>query len=100
MISLNTNLQSMIVRTNLRSAIDSMNRTLERMTTSTAEGNLDLISNHLQRVRALTEQAANGTYSIESRNAIQLEINERLSEIDRVLETAEYIGLKILRIRQ
>ena len=32
---------------------------------ATLEDNYDLISSHLQRVRDLTEQAANGTYSSE-----------------------------------
>ena len=59
---------------------------------STAEGNLDLVSEHLLRIRDLTEQAANGTYSTNSRQAIQTEIDQRLAEIERILETAEYNG--------
>ena len=38
---------------------------------STLEDHYSLISSHLQRVRDLTEQAANGTYGTASLNAIQ-----------------------------
>ena len=44
----------------------------------TAEENYVLITTHLQRVRDLTEQAANGTYGTTSLNAIKEEITARL----------------------
>ena len=97
MISITTNLQSMMVRSNLRNATNDINATIKRMTTgfklnrakdnaagvyiansmvsklssfqvaydnadiglsylSTAEGNLDLVSSHLQRVKALIKK--------------------------------------------
>src|SRR5574344_2109789 len=63
---------------------------------STIEGNYGLISTHLQRIRDLTEQASNGTYSSDSLSAIQSEINQRMSEIDRVSKSCEYNGLYLL----
>jgi len=63
---------------------------------STVEGNYGLISNHLQRIRDLTEQAANGTYSSDSLKAIKSEITQRLSEIDRVTNSTTYNGLSLL----
>ena len=51
---------------------------------TTTEENYSLITDHLQRIRDLTEQAANGTYSDDSRAAIKAEIESRLAEIDRI----------------
>lgn len=63
---------------------------------TTAEENYSLITEHLQRVRDLTEQASNGTYSVESREAIDAEIKARLEEIDRVAAIAEYNGMGLM----
>lgn len=63
---------------------------------TTAEENYSLITEHLQRVRDLTEQASNGTYSTESREAIDAEIKARLEEIDRVASIAEYNGMGLM----
>lgn len=63
---------------------------------NTAEENYSLITAHLQRVRDLTEQAANGTYGSDSLKAIQAEIQARLEEIDRIAENCEYNGIKLL----
>lgn len=63
---------------------------------TTAEENYALITEHLQRIRDLTEQAANGTYSTESREAIAAEIEARMDEIDRVAKIAEYNGLGLM----
>ena len=48
---------------------------------STATSSMDILQTHLQRVRDLSEQAANGTYGDDSRQAIQTEINQRVEEI-------------------
>lgn len=63
---------------------------------STAESNYDLITTHLQRIRDLTEQAANGTYGQDSIDAIVAEINARWEEIDRISANTEYNGIKLL----
>ena len=63
---------------------------------TTTEENYTLITDHLQRIRDLTEQAANGTYSTESRAAIEAEIKSRLDEIDRVAGSAEYNGMNLM----
>ena len=54
----------------------------------TAEENYSLITSHLQRVRDLTEQAANGTYGSDSLKAISSEMTARLNEIDRISKNA------------
>ncbi len=63
---------------------------------STAESNYDLITTHLQRIRDLTEQAANGTYGEDSIDAIKSEIQARMQEIDRVANSCEYNGIKLM----
>ncbi len=63
---------------------------------TTAEENYALITEHLQRIRDLTEQAANGTYSEDSLTAIRTEIEQRLEEINRVVGTAEYNGMYLI----
>ena len=63
----------------------------------TAEENYSLINEHLQRVRDLTEQAANGTYGSDSLKAIASEMTARLNEIDRIAANAEYNGISLMK---
>lgn len=63
---------------------------------TTAEQSYDLLSSHLQRVRDLTEQAANGTYASTSLKAIQAEVEARLDEITRVASNSEFNGIKLM----
>lgn len=63
----------------------------------TAEENYSLITGHLQRVRDLTEQAANGTYGSDSLKAIASEMTARLNEIDRIAANAEFNGISLMK---
>ena len=63
---------------------------------STLEDHYSLISSHLQRVRDLTEQAANGTYGSASLKAIKSEITARLDEVDRISKNCEFNGRKMM----
>ncbi len=63
---------------------------------TTLEDTYSLISSHIQRVRDLTEQAANGTYGSDSLKAIQSEITARLEEVNRITANAEFNGLKMM----
>ena len=63
----------------------------------TAEENYSLITEHLQRVRDLTEQAANGTYGSDSLKAIASEMTARLNEIDRIAVNAEFNGISLMK---
>ena len=136
-ITINTNISSLIVQSNLSKATNSLNQAIERMTTgykinhasdnaagysiatnwetqlgsldvaadnaatgadmlTTLEDTYSLVSSHLQRVRDLTEQAANGTYGSDSLKAIQSEITARLEEIDRIAANCEFNGLNMM----
>ena len=63
---------------------------------STLEDHYALISSHVQRVRDLTEQAANGTYGEQSKKAIEAEIKARLEEINRIALNCDYNGIKMM----
>ena len=63
---------------------------------TTAEETYGLLTSHLQRVRDLTEQAANGTYGSQSLKAIHAEISARLHEINRLSANSEFNGIKLM----
>ncbi|MCQ2743841.1 MAG: hypothetical protein MJ230_03475 [bacterium] len=63
---------------------------------TTAEDSYSLLTGHLQRVRDLTEQAANGTYGSASLKAIQAEVVARLQEINRISANIEFNGIKLM----
>ncbi|CUI04980.1 Flagellin protein FlaB [Janthinobacterium sp. CG23_2] len=62
----------------------------------TAEGSLQSTGNILQRVRELSVQSSNATNSAGDRKAIQAEVGQLLSEADRITQTSEFNGLKLL----
>lgn len=64
----------------------------------TANGSLSNINSMLQRMRDLTEQAANGTYGDDERNAMQMEINALTEEIYRVKNTTEFNGKNLFSV--
>ena len=138
MLTINTNLSSLLVQSNLKTSTNGLNTAIERMTTGfkinhakdnaanysintqlssklssyctaqdnalvgldmmmTAMDSLDLISSHLTRVRDLAEQAANGTYSESSLNAIRAEVDARLAESSRIISNSEYNGIKLFQ---
>ena len=136
-LTINTNISSIIAQRSLNKATNSMNTSLERMSTgyqinhakdnaagysiakswetklgsldvaadnaatgldllTTAEETYGLLVSHLQRVRDLTEQAANGTYGSQSLKAIQSEVTARLHEINRLSANSEFNGIKLM----
>jgi flagellin len=62
----------------------------------TAEGALGEVQDMLQRMRELAVQAANGTNTDEDRAAIQKEINQLTSEINRVGNATEFNTQRLL----
>ncbi|WP_370308372.1 flagellin [Sinimarinibacterium flocculans] len=62
----------------------------------TAEGALAQVTNNLQRIRELAVQSANATNSSTDRTALQAEVDQLLSEIDRVANQTEFNGVKLL----
>ena len=62
----------------------------------TAEGALKASSDILQRVRELAVQSANATNSATDRQAIQAEVGQLVGEMDRISQTTEFNGSKLL----
>ena len=63
----------------------------------TAEGALTEVHSMLQRMNELAVQAANGTNSESDRTAIQDEIDQLVTEIDRVAETTKFNETYLLK---
>ncbi|WP_313211854.1 flagellin [Stenotrophomonas sp.] len=61
-----------------------------------AEGSLNEVGNNLQRIRELAVQASNATNSTSDRKALQAEVTQLVSEIDRVAKQADFNGTKLL----
>jgi flagellin len=62
----------------------------------TAEGNLDEVHSMLQRVRELAVQFKNGTLSDSDKAAIQTEVNQLASEVERIGSAAKFNGVTLL----
>lgn len=62
----------------------------------TADGALSEVSEMLQRINELCVQAANGTMSDDDRAVIQDEVAQLKEEIERVADTTEFNGQKLL----
>jgi len=61
-----------------------------------AEGAMVEIGNNLQRVRELSVQSANATNSQSDRDALNAEVTQLVSEIDRVANQTNFNGTKLL----
>lgn len=63
----------------------------------TAEGALQEVTDMLQRMNELVVQAANGTNSVTDRQYIQDEIDQLVTEVDRVSETTKFNETYLLK---
>jgi len=134
---INTNIASLTAQRNLNSSQNSLNTSLQRLSSGlrinsakddaaglaiserfttqirglnqasrnandaislsqTAEGALGEVGNNLQRIRELAVQSANATNSASDRAALDLEVQQRLAEIDRIAGQTSFNGQKIL----
>ena len=62
----------------------------------TAEGAMSGAGHILQRVRELAVQSANATNSAGDRQALQQEVTQLVAELDRISQTTEFNGQKLL----
>jgi flagellin len=62
----------------------------------TAEGALGKVGDMLQRMRELAVQSANASNNTSDRTALQAEVKQLSSEIDRVSKTTSFNGTKLL----
>jgi flagellin len=61
-----------------------------------AESSLVEATNNLQRIRELSVQSANATFSASDREALQQEVSELILEIDRVGKNTNFNGIRLL----
>jgi flagellin len=62
----------------------------------TAGSALSQITSNLQRIRELAVEASNSTYSSTDRASMDQEVQQRLSEINRIASQTQYNGLNLL----
>lgn len=63
----------------------------------TTEGYLGELTSIVQRMRVLSVQSANGIYSDEDRNMIQVEVKQLVDEVDRIASQAEFNRFQLLQ---
>ena len=62
----------------------------------TAESDLAVIHDNLQRMRDLAVQSSNGVYSSSERKMLNSEFNNRLSEVDRIAKSSKFSSINLL----
>src|SRR5262245_35149099 len=62
----------------------------------TAESALGELTNNLQRIREIAVQAANASNSASDRAALDLEVQQRLAEIERIATQTSFNNQKVL----
>lgn len=88
------------ISTRMTSGIRGMNQAMRNANDGismlqTADGALDALTTNIQRIRELAVQAANETNNDSDRQAIAVEVKQRLAEIDRIADQARFNGQKI-----
>lgn len=91
-LAISTRMDSQVRGLNM--AIKNANDGISLM--QTAEGAMDEVTNILQRMRELSVQSVNGTNNDSDRVALNDEITQLKSEIDRIASTTEFNSQKIL----
>jgi len=77
------------------SKIASSNVAIGSNLLDTAEGTLDVVTANLQRIRDLTTQASNGTYSSSDLAAIAAEVTARITEVDALAAGSNFNGISL-----
>jgi len=89
------------ISTRMTSQINGMNQAIRNANdgislAQTADSSLDEVTNNLQRIRDLALQAANGTNSDDDRAALDVEVQQRLAEVNRIASQTTFNGINLL----
>jgi flagellin len=89
------------ISTRMTSQINGMNQAIRNANdgislAQTADSSLDEVTNNLQRIRDLALQAANGTNSADDRAALDVEVQQRLAEVNRIASQTTFNGINLL----
>ena len=79
----------------LNQAVRNSNDTISLI--QIAEGAMAETTNALQRMRELSVQAANDTYTYQDRQDLQKEVNQLISEINRIADTTQFNGQLLIQ---
>lgn len=85
----------------MRSQIRGLNKASENAQNGisfiqTTEGYLQETMDLIHRIRELAVQSANGIYTAEDREIIQVEVSSLIAEVDRVASIAQFNGMNML----
>ena len=91
----------MAISSRMTSQIDGINQAVRNANdgislSQTAEGGISTAGDLLQRMRVLAVQSANATNSTTDREALQAEVTQLASELDRVATQTQFNGLNLL----
>ncbi len=89
------------IATRMTSQINGLNQAVRNANdgismAQTTESALGEVTNNLQRIRELSVEAANGTYGTADRAALDVEVQQRLAEVDRIASKTTFNGQKVL----
>jgi flagellin len=89
------------IATRMTSQINGLNQAVRNANdgismAQTTESALGEVTNNLQRIRELAVEAANGTYSTADRAALDVEVQQRVAEIDRIASKTTFNGQNVL----
>ena len=89
------------IATRMTSQINGLNQAVRNANdgismAQTTESALGEVTNNLQRIRELSVEAANGTYGTADRAALDVEVQQRLAEVDRIASKTTFNGQNVL----
>ena len=91
----------LVISENMRVRINGSNKAMDNVQdaqnfAAVAEGGMITIGDHLQRINELLIQGANDTNSVESRQAILVEVKQRLEDINVIAQSTQFNGRTML----
>ena len=91
----------LVISENMRVQINGSNKAMDNVQdaqnfAAVAEGGMITIGDHLQRINELLIQGANDTNSVESRQAILVEVKQRLEDINVIAQSTQFNGRTML----
>ncbi|MGA7436848.1 MAG: flagellin [Luteibacter sp.] len=91
----------MAISTRMTTQINGLNRAVQNANdgislAQTTESALDEVTNNLQRIRELAVQSTNASNSPSDRQALDAEVQQRLSEVTRIATQTNFNGMKVL----
>ena len=91
----------LVISENMKVQINGSNRAMDNVQdaqnfAAVAEGGMITIGDHLQRINELLIQGANDTNSTESRQAILVEVKQRLEDINVIAQSTQFNGRTML----